>query len=92
MYNPVLVEMLSGQIVAERLANAERQRMANALGSTSSASGLRLVLLRMLRVCASSVGNGSAFRPGLRQGGDVPWNTLGMSTRSSSTNHVSGNG
>jgi hypothetical protein len=92
MYNPVLFEMVSAQIVAERLANAERQRTANALDSTSSASGLRLLLLRMLRVCASRVGNSSAFTPGLRHGGDLPWNTLGMSTRSSSTNHVSGNG
>jgi hypothetical protein len=71
MYSPVLFEMLSDQIVAERLANAERQRRANALDSTSSVSGLKLVLSRTLRMLASRVGNSTAYRPRLQHGGDL---------------------
>jgi hypothetical protein len=91
MYDPVLLQMVSYQIVAERIAGAERQRMANALSSTSSASRQHLLFLRTLRIFASRLRNSLAFRPGPRPGGALSWNTLGMSTRSSSTNHVSGN-
>jgi hypothetical protein len=36
MYNPVLLEMMSSSIVADRVAAAERQRRANTLASGRS--------------------------------------------------------
>jgi hypothetical protein len=61
MYNPVLFEMISGSIAAERVAVATQRRTANALatGSATGWSARRLLQpmlvrgLRTLRGCAS---------------------------------------
>ena len=59
MYSAVLFEMVSRDIVAERLANAERERVANAAreqrstGWTLSGNRLHLLLRPSLRTLAS---------------------------------------